>query len=147
MKTLIRRVKNIIRWLPVLWNDADFDYGYLVEMLEFKLKNMQEFFANDKLTVCIDADKISLEIGEVVAALHRYNNDDYGTEWYNLLYQKHGEICGTTNPFRLYFPNSTDNDRAYKIWQSLNRRSDDLKQQDFEFIFDTLKDKLQEWWD
>ncbi|MFA5166602.1 MAG: hypothetical protein WC449_04950 [Candidatus Paceibacterota bacterium] len=147
MKTLIRRLKNIIRWLPILWNDADFDYGYLLDILSFKLHNMQEFFANDKLTVCIDAKDLSIEIGDALDALKRYLNDDYNKQWYDLLYEKHGYICGTTNPFRLHFPDSTDNDRALKIWQSLNRRSDDLKQQDFEFVFNTLKEKLQNWWD
>ena len=143
----IYKIKNVIRWLPVIWNDADFDYAYLIDIIGFKLLNMYKFFSNDKLTVCVDSNEIALEIKEVLDAITRYRNNDYCKEWYSLLYQKHGDICGTANPFRLHFPQSNDNDKAVKIWSMLNKRSDDLQQKDFEFVFDTLKNKLQNWWD
>lgn len=107
---------------------------------------MYKLFSSDN-TVCADSDKVALEIKEVLDALVRYRNNDYCKEWYNLLYQKHGEIEFAQNPFRLYFPQSNDNERALKIERALNRRAEDLQQQDFEFVFDTLKSKLQEWWD
>jgi hypothetical protein len=147
MKRLINRIKNILRWLPVIWKDRDFDFEFLLDILSFKLLNMYKFFSNDKLTVCADSAEIEGEIKEVLDAITRYRNNDYCKEWYNLLYQKHGDICGATNPFRLHFPQSNDNDKAVKIWRMLNKRSDDLQQQDFEFVFDTLKNKLQNWWD
>lgn len=147
MKTLIRRVKNIIRWLPVIWQDRDFDYQYLLDITAFKLLNMYKFFSSDN-TVCADSDKVALEIKEVLDALVRYRNNDYCKAWYDLLYQKHGEISLSNGAvFNLTFPQSNDNERALRIERSLSRRADDLQQQDFEFVFDTLKSKLQEWWD
>lgn len=147
MKTLIRRVKNIIRWFPIIWQDRDFDYQYLLDITEFKLLNMYKFFNSDN-AVCADSDKVALEIKEVLDALVRYRNNDYCKTWYNLLYQKHGEISLSDGLlFNLYFPQSNDNERALRIERSLSRRADDLQQQDFEFVFDTLKSKLQEWWD
>lgn len=143
---LIYNIKNVIRWLPIIWQDRDFDYEYLLDITAFKLLNMYKFFSSDN-AVCADSNEVALEIKEALDALARYRNNDYCKNWYDLLYQKHGEIKGLTNPYRLEFTQSNDNERALKIWKSLNRRADDLQQQDFEFVFDTLKRKLQEWWD
>ena len=38
MKKIWNRIKNIIRWIPVLWNDRDWDYHYTFEILKTKLK-------------------------------------------------------------------------------------------------------------
>jgi hypothetical protein len=35
-------VYNLWRWLPLIWFDADFDWEYLAEIMEFKLRNMAE---------------------------------------------------------------------------------------------------------
>src|SRR3990172_2873091 len=39
---IVRKVKNIVRWIPILWNDADWDYGHLYDIMEFKIRNMRE---------------------------------------------------------------------------------------------------------
>lgn len=33
-------IGNIIRWIPVIWFDADFDWGYLNSILIYKFKRM-----------------------------------------------------------------------------------------------------------
>lgn len=33
-------IKNLIKWAPLIWHDHDWDYVYLLSIMEFKLKNM-----------------------------------------------------------------------------------------------------------
>ena len=40
-------VKNIIRWLPVLWKDRDFDAWYIYTILQTKLKHQAEYIARN----------------------------------------------------------------------------------------------------
>ena len=44
MHTWYRKIKNIIRWTPVLWNDKDWDYYDIFEVLKTKLKFQSEYF-------------------------------------------------------------------------------------------------------
>lgn len=35
-------IKNVVRWTPVIWFDADFDHDYLSEILEYKFRRMSK---------------------------------------------------------------------------------------------------------
>ena len=63
LRRTIRKIKNIIRWLPVLWKDSDWDYYYIFEILKNKLKFQSEHFRKfgyhesserdaEKMTLC-----------------------------------------------------------------------------------------------
>lgn len=34
---IIRRIKNLIRWLPIIWKDEQWDHYYILELLKHKL--------------------------------------------------------------------------------------------------------------
>ena len=136
--------------------EKHFDYGYLLEMLHWKLRKMQHFFESDN-AVYIDSLKISQEIKLVADALQRYLDDNYCDEWYQILYAHCGDIqiklihekdnLDVYKFQEFFFENCNNQERALRIWRKLNQRAHDLRQRDFEFVFDTLKEKLQNWWD
>jgi len=37
-------VGNILRWIPVIWFDRDWDWEYLAEVMEYKLRRMSKGF-------------------------------------------------------------------------------------------------------
>jgi hypothetical protein len=39
---LLGRIRNVIRWLPIIWNDVDWDWYYLAKLIERKLEFMSE---------------------------------------------------------------------------------------------------------
>jgi len=51
---ILRKIKRVLEWVPVLWNDEDFDYAHLLEIMIFKLKRMENFF-NSKYAWSSDA--------------------------------------------------------------------------------------------
>ena len=40
IKQFFRNIRRVIKWFPVIWKDRDWDYGYLLKILEFKLQQM-----------------------------------------------------------------------------------------------------------
>jgi hypothetical protein len=44
VRTWYRKIKNIIRWIPVLWKDGDWDYYYTFEILKTKLQFQSRYF-------------------------------------------------------------------------------------------------------
>jgi hypothetical protein len=73
VRTWYKRIKNIIRWIPVLWKDRDWDYWHIFEILKVKLKFQSEYFRKhgyhesserdaEKMELCIKLiDKIQNE--------------------------------------------------------------------------------------
>lgn len=39
-----RGIGNVIRWTPVIWLDRDYDWTYLAEIMEYKLRRMSKLF-------------------------------------------------------------------------------------------------------
>ena len=37
VRRIIRRIKNLIRWLPIIWKDEQWDYYHIFEILKHKL--------------------------------------------------------------------------------------------------------------
>jgi hypothetical protein len=52
IKQLFRDIKryihNIIKWSPILWRDRDYDYWYILDSLQFKIKNTSKYIAKHK---------------------------------------------------------------------------------------------------
>ena len=44
MKTIINRIKNLIRLFPVIWNDQDWDSEFTLNILIKKLEHQRDFF-------------------------------------------------------------------------------------------------------
>lgn len=78
------QIKHVVAWLPLLWKDRDWDYGFLLEILKFKLQRMAVCIdRNDAIT---DKQEVCRQIYSVVNAIRDYE-DDPDDEW-----TKHWEI-------------------------------------------------------
>jgi hypothetical protein len=42
MKYFFENIKRLIEWVPVLWNNHDFDQGYIYEVIIYKLRRSQK---------------------------------------------------------------------------------------------------------
>jgi len=64
-----RRVKNVLRWLPVIWKDRDYDDSYITEILIKKLEFTRDFYLSGK-AYSAEAEKVADEIKEAIDRLH-----------------------------------------------------------------------------
>jgi hypothetical protein len=65
-----RRVRNVLRWLPTIWKDRDYDYSYITEILIKKLEFTRDFYLSDK-AYSAEAEKVADEIQEAINMLHK----------------------------------------------------------------------------
>ena len=56
-----RRVKNVLRWLPTIWKDRDWDNSYITEILIKKLELTRDFYLSGK-AYSADDEKVANEI-------------------------------------------------------------------------------------
>lgn len=72
---LANGVRNVIRWTPVIWFDADFDSGYLMEVMEYKFRRMHKRFETTRITT--DWRRQSRQCLICAELLKRLQDDDY----------------------------------------------------------------------
>ena len=86
IKEYIRKIKNLIRWAPIIWRDHDWDYHFIYEMLKHKL-TFTEVFIREKGYLMFnteDADSILKAIDLINKVQTEYHLDKYlseATEW------------------------------------------------------------------
>jgi len=106
MRQFLRGIKNLIDYAPLIWRDRDFDYGYLLEMLIFKLDRMAKWFDRG---VSEDCEERGAEMREVRALLERVLEDNYCETLYATHEEAYGKLvcpsCGTRKLCCKCFPN------------------------------------------
>ena len=99
IKRIIRRIRNIFRWLPIIWKDEQWDYYHILEILKQKLiftaehtrkygYHVSSKYDADRMMLCVRLiEKVQNE--EYVEVL--INDDNLTTEKINTAYNKHNK--------------------------------------------------------
>ena len=79
MRKIFRFIKRLIRWLPTIWNNEDWDYEYLYDLIELKLKEFLKAQEEDTWHVETETKRRAKQIRICLARLDRFRN---WTEYY-----------------------------------------------------------------
>lgn len=91
LKRLFESLSRVFKWLPIIWKDRGFDYGYLLEIVIFKLQNMENFFKS-KDAMCEGAVKRSKQIRRARKALKVFLDEDFPYEGEDYDFKKWEEV-------------------------------------------------------
>ena len=86
----LRQIKNIIMWIPVTWNQFDFDYRYSLDVFKHQLAKQARFMDSDRalgMNSKIDAEKIRM----VIRLMDKVYDEEYACEYQQKLKDKYGE--------------------------------------------------------
>ncbi len=147
-------IKNVIRWLPIIWRDREWDQCFLEQMLLFKLKNMRDYFQGGVNVWSAEAPEVANEIQEVIEILERLEKDEYEEtidpkfyDWFSqdreMFVEKvdiNGETYSTVN-----FPEFTEEQEKHRdyVWQEAERR----RTEDLEKAYGLIAKNIRKWWD
>jgi hypothetical protein len=81
IRRIIRCTKNLLRWLPIIWKDEQWDYYYILEILKHKLVFTADHTRKHGYHVNsnYDADRMML----CVRLIEKVQNEDYMMEMIN----------------------------------------------------------------
>ena len=71
---IIYRLKNLFRWIPVIYRDMDWDHYYIYEILKFKLKNQAEHLNSSPYS---DFDREYERLQTIIRLMDRVQNEYY----------------------------------------------------------------------
>lgn len=137
IRRLYMGIKNIIRWIPIIYRDQQFDYGFLLEILHFKLKLMEDFFDSDN-TYTEDAKKTANQIKVSREALERLLKGEYVD--YGKIEMKAIDE-GTFG--RIEFITEKSDEEIKRLM----KLEGELKVKDRDTLFDNMKNNIWGWWD
>ena len=166
IKRKIWQIKNVFRWLPIIWEQYDFDYHYSIEVFKFQLQKQAEFLESYKsFTVC--AKDRAKRIRTVIKLMDKVYNDEYSMEYVDKLKELYGEDVlevsfietdGTTfNDFsgkteklfsmRYKYETWDNADEIEKVKDELFQESHDKQREAHRILWKLIEKDIQSWWD
>ncbi|HLO11095.1 MAG TPA: hypothetical protein VK190_02440 [Pseudoneobacillus sp.] len=146
--TIVDGIKNIIYWLPVIWNDEEFDFCHFETIMLHKLKKMEKFFRS-KYAWSVDCGKTADEIAYAISLLERIHADHY--------------LVDALKPFDAMYPDNepftiehkegshfgrlvnTDTLEQKKFKHQCYAKADEARERDIDEFYIYLKDHFEKW--
>ena len=131
-------VKNIIRWLPVIWNDRQWDEHYLFRIMKKKLQLMGDFYVSDA-PVAEGAENIANDIQRAIELLTYIMEEEYTHEAFEGYWDKY------LTDFEAYLEPFTKEQR--ELFNKCDIQAEALYEQYMTELCNLFKQKVRNWWD
>lgn len=89
IRRFIKKIRNVIRWLPTIWKDEDWDDFYIFEVLKVKLKHQSEYIK--KRDYHVGALYESQRMETCIRLIEKIQSEEYTIEYHNEFVKKWGE--------------------------------------------------------
>lgn len=143
IKRFCRNIRRLRRYLPVIWNNYEFDWTYLTEVMHTKLKLMEEFYESDR-PWSMDAKKClkRIKICRILCErLHTFGyNDMLDLKYHQKEFDKFIKALNAGEPTITCHTIGWVDKRWHKYEQH-------MKQQDLDLLCKLMKKYLFTWWD
>lgn len=129
IKYFFKNIKNIIRWIPVIWKDHDWDSFYIFDILKFKLKNTAKYLKKNNLYVGVDRD-VEI-INTCIRLIDKVQSEEYLWEFVEKLEKEH-------NNGGIFYWN--EDRKAYELGALKHEKAKRI-------LFTLLERNIEKWWD
>jgi hypothetical protein len=91
IKSFYRRIYNVYRWLPIIWNLRDFDYRYAITVFQFQLNNIATFLESDDATT-LEAKQHAQQIRDITDRMQRIYDEEYAQSYMDTMTKLYGDF-------------------------------------------------------
>lgn len=140
---LLQGIKNIWYWLPIIWQDRQWDYYYLLAILEHKLRAMEQFFGSDsidpnkRIAYCRMLTTRLIQDNYIENAL-RFHKQIYGQA--ELIFRE-DRIVTSAVPHLVGKEREIEQEKRYRLYEIARRQ----EHQDLDVLFAMLRKYIQHW--
>ena len=165
-KRKIWQIKNVFRWLPIIWKQYDFDYSYSIDVFKFQLQKQAEFLESDKAFTCSAKDSAK-RIRTVIKLMGKVYDDEYSMEYVDKLKELYGEdvlevsfvetdgvtfndFSGKTEKLytmRYKYETWDNADEIEKVKGQLIKESHDKQMRAHKILWTLIEKDIRGWWD
>ena len=149
-------IRNLIYWLPILWDDRDWDYNYLLRILIHKLNGMERLFREHGHLE--NSEEVANEIQSVVHDLSIVEGGLLDRAAYAEHERKWGEVSFEHLPkddkefleLRMNSLSAITQKQVEEAQADLMRLAKQADEDTFNLLLDAftrMGEQLPEWWD
>lgn len=145
------QIRNIIHWMPILWNQYDFDYIYAIKVFRFQLLKMAKFLDSDKACTISSGDK-SKDIKKVIELMDKIYDDKYHEEYVKHIESVYGKYDikfkgGEMKKVWEKKYNSEELTHIDEIEKELIKKYNKKENDDHKLLWKTIEKNIRDWWD
>jgi hypothetical protein len=161
MRNLIQGIKNIIKWIPIIYKDRDWDYYYILETLKFKLSNQSKYTLNKSRHINAIKDAKMMDL--CIKLIAKIQDEYYLSEWldYEVVEHKYQKVEDNSSLFRLKTEIISENFGDYfKKYSRIYKYIDDKESKVAaaikistinhnrakKLLFKILENNIENWW-
>lgn len=156
MFRIFKKIKRIIDYIPILWNNEDWDYEHLLELIEFKLRRMKKCIRQNNIIVENEIQEIEDGIDRTLKAIDNYlyyienfpmldPEESYNIEMY---WKKNEDRNTSSMAYRFVDGKDVPEDHEFhKYNEKYIKRLYLWQQSNWNRIWNTIRDNSQKWWD
>jgi hypothetical protein len=136
IRNLSYNIKNIFQWSKILWNNFDWDYRFLLDIIQYKLERMNDYFSNANITTEETYKEMINGIQSCLDACHHLISRDFESDLIDNHYNK--------------FPFSLDkgfSDEQRKSFDEMLKTTAEKEKKFSAQLFDGIRDNYKKWWD
>ena len=145
-------VINLIKWLPIIWGDRDWDHYYLYRILQKKLKHMENFHRNHGH--CVGNEAWADQMKGCIKLIENLLDDEYNRNEFDALDKKWGtsffEETNEKGSFELKHKNiktKEDEEEHSKEFRECMTKERKLREEDKDELFKLIRENIDCWWD
>lgn len=163
LKNLYTGIRNLIIWAPIIFKTRDWDWDFLMQMIQVKLQHMEKHLVSRDV-LCT---KVKKKLRKTIERIALYDSvaggcaDEYPPA-YKKRRQKHEEKYGQfswdvepiegslSSRIKFTFTKVTDEKtrtKALKEWDKIHEKELALEEKLWNDIWDDLKANLRDYWD
>jgi hypothetical protein len=147
---IYKKLKRLIRYIPLIWNSEDFDYRYSLELFKIKLEDIASFLESDKAWSARakhDASRIRM----VLRLMDKVYEEEYSIEWIEEIKKIYGNDILDFKIENTYL--------KYKYEDLHNAKEIEYKKREFfykslekqkrahKLLWKLIEHNIQHWWD
>ena len=85
-----KQIRNVIRWIPVVWNNFDFDYRYALDAFKFQLGNIADHMESDRAAT-MSAGIKAQRIRTIIKLMDKVYDEEYAMEYLDEIERLYGK--------------------------------------------------------
>jgi len=146
IERFFRKIWYVIKWMPYIWRDENWDHWNMWQILKTKLMFDKKYYEKADIIVKESYEKIVKEIDFTIKLIERIQEDDY-----HFVAEK--RLFGSLSKHEMIesedFPGSIEikGGRSSEEFQEILNLSNELRDRDFKILHNLLKNNSQGWWD
>jgi hypothetical protein len=146
IKRFFKKLIKLYKWNKLLWNEHDWDYVYLLQIMKFKLDLMEPVI---RAGYAENSEKTADEIKKTSELLQLLIDDNFNKN-YNKLTEKYGDYdftdIGEMRSFKRAFVTDENKDEFLTDFYEA-KRLDNLEKKQVQNEFFKMFKKYENWWD